>query len=669
MVPQAHSMATGDVNRDGRPDVVTEFAGLIELLNHGAGGLGAASVIESDDFLDGNVVIGDIDQDGAADLIATRVWDQGGDASGGVASYLGTAMRLGHGDGTFGAWQTVEMNYQRVALGDLDEDGHLDLIGSPYNSPLEVRFGAGDGSFGAPVPLVSDARLCGCFVLLAADVDGDSHLDLVVDGLTVLLGDGAGHVARILDRQPVAANTSDNISVSIGDLDGDGRLDLAVGLQYNRRVDTWRGNGDGTFTPLQELPLDPPGAYSANTINATGIADLDGDGRGELLVLEGQRNTLQILPTGPDGRVPDADTGPELVTQVFALPMADVDGDGDLDVVTVSASNAFQVRLNRGDGTFVTGALLADAGIADASPSIPLVGDLDGDGAADLILSESGVTSIYFGTPAGDFSRPPQKVDPSYGIPIALADVDVDGHLDLVSYGAYDQSTALFSYFVARGDGQGGFGPPIQVAAARPPNKHVLVADFNLDGRPDLAIAVAAPDTSLLLLSGAGGSLHAAPLPGLGEATLSGLVAGDFDHDGKPDLAATHYAYGTDSQALHVQTFPGKGNGTFGRPVDTMVPDLAANDTFLPTAVPADLDGDGIPDLVVVHFQRDAGGSFEVRVFRAVGDGSFAPWTTAIAGSDTPNEVSIGDLNGDGHPDLATAGYWTGELTVTGLCR
>jgi hypothetical protein len=666
LVPTSRSMAAGDLNHDGRPDLVTEFSGIYDLLNDGAGGLLPASVIEADDYFDGNVAVGDVDEDGAPDLIAARVWDQSLDpVTGGLSQPLGTALRFGRGDGTFGPWQIVEMNYQRVALGDLNEDGHLDLVGSPYVGPLEVRFGAGDGSFGAPVSLVgADVQVCGCLALMVADVDGDSHLDLVADLVTVLLGDGTGHIARVLPPQLLANNSgADIISASVGDLDGDGHPDLALGYQFGSRVSTFRGNGDGTFTPLQDLTLGP--SNHGYGVYATGVVDLDGDGRGQLLVLESDRSTLEIFATGTDGRVANPATLP--IANTFTLRLVDADGDGDLDVVAVSPP-ALQVHLNRGDGSFVTGPPI---GTGSCPALSALAGDVDEDGVSDLLLLGS-CNQIVLGTRDGNFSGARANLDVSYGTPLTLVDVDADGHLDLVSY-IYDASSAQYPLLVARGDGHGGFGQPSQVMAlAQSPLSPVAVTDFNRDCHPDLVLELSSGAGTVLLLSGPDGRLRAATLPDIGGSFLSVPVTGDFNGDHNPDLAFTHYVATADGDtALHVLVLPGDGEGNFGRVVDTRVPDIAAMDAFFTSTAAADSDGDGVDDLVIGRFLRQSGvvTAFETHVLRGVGDGTFAPWITPLTISDSPGGFGLGDLNGDGRPDIAVVGYNGGELTVAATCR
>src|SRR5436190_7488041 len=218
-----------------------------------------------------SVAAADLNGDGRPDLVSTST---------GYPDMFGkVSVALGNGGGTFDAWTQFDTGSWpvSVAIGDVDEDGRLDLVtanadwyGRP-NGSLSVLLGKGDGTF-APR---TDIGILRRERVALADLDGDGHLDLVTDQ-SVLLGNGDGTFGADL---PVPAG-----AFALGDLNGDGRLDLVspVGAEPQDELPAvWvrLGNGDGTFGPAAGMGA---GAYTG----AVAVGDVNHDGRADIAVAE-----------------------------------------------------------------------------------------------------------------------------------------------------------------------------------------------------------------------------------------------------------------------------------------------------------------------------------------------------------------------------------------------
>ena len=311
--------------------------------------------------------------------------------------------------------------------------------------------------------------------------------------------------------------------LALGDIDGDGILDIVGADSQAGVLVVLRGRGDGSLWPPSTIALGPgarPGAVAAG--------DLDGDGRAELVVLDGARVLVAHTKDGSLDVIPWAHA-----TSVLVL--ADLDGDGRLDAV-VGAPSLPRLGLLRGDGRGSFGppteVMLALPGASQLA-----AGDLDGDGRADVVLSgDFGPTSVLLSTvagglrPAGSFAFPLGDNGAARGYAaLAVARFDKDPHLDVVD----SQVTGLVQ--ILGGDGKGGIGPRREGRGAGAQPLSMAVADFDSDGRSDVAIGAEAEHRVQVLLGDGDGRL----LPGFDRTvgdSLHLLRAGDLDRDGHTDL-------------------------------------------------------------------------------------------------------------------------------------
>jgi uncharacterized repeat protein (TIGR01451 family) len=261
----------------------------------------------------------------------------------------------------------------------------------------------------------------------------------------------------------------------------------------------------------------------------------------------------------------------------------DFNGDGRPDIAVANrGSGNVSILLNNGDGTFAP-AMNFDAG---DSPSVIAVGDFNADGKLDLAvfqpgnsdLSVAGSVNILLGNGDGSFRAPQTVALNPFAYQMAVADFNLDKKSDLaVSSVDFSTGTAVVTLSIFLGKGDGTFQPEKQISAPAPGigrDAGVLTTgEFNGDGKPDLALANHGDGTISILLGKGDGTFQQASTVGVAvEFFWVGVQVADVNHDGKQDLVAKSEHFqgpppgcnecGT-SAADHISVFLGNGNGTF----------------------------------------------------------------------------------------------------------
>ncbi|MFK0175185.1 FG-GAP-like repeat-containing protein [Streptomyces xanthochromogenes] len=344
-----------------------------------------------------------------------------------------------------------------VAIGDLNNDGVLDLVTAIRAEGLGVFLGSGGGSFGAVTKYAAPRTVSSVFLgsALIRDVNGDGHMDVISQDsrgnvALVWLGDGSGALGAgaTVQLNPTAGcdTTGDNpcvvrfpTDVAVGDFDEDGKPDLATSNANTNNVSALLGSGNGTFGAATQFGL---GAGTGP--QGIAAADLNGDGHLDLVTSNSSSGTLSVLLGDGHGGFGTASSVPAGVTLPSKLKLVDVNEDGRLDAVIVAPGSPGRLAVLLGDGAggFGTASVLS----AGTNLSSASVSDLNGDGHTDLVVSsvDSNEVVVLEGNGSGAFASPiafglnggsnPQAT--------AAADLNGDGRPDVVT--ANSNSSATF---------------------------------------------------------------------------------------------------------------------------------------------------------------------------------------------------------------------------------
>ena len=343
----------------------------------------AAKVDYPTDSRPAYIVIGDLNGDGKADVAMTH------------PSSDEVSVCLNNGDGTFAACTIYPAGVDPVyiAIGDLNGDGKADLAVANWDggsgNTVSVLINNGNGTFGAPQSYTTGLGPRGIAI---GDLNGDGKADLAVTNssgstVSVLMNKGNGTFAA---KQDYTTGTFPE-NVAIGDLNGDGKADLAVtnfAGSHANTVSVLMNNGNGTFAAKQDYPT------GTNPLRVA-IADFNGDGKADLAVTsqDGSGNTLSVFMNNGDGTFAARQDYTTNSSATNGLSVGDVNGDGKPDIAVSNTDlDTISVFLNKGDGTFT----LDQSYPTGHQPQDVAMGDLSGDGKADLVSAYNILVNGYF---------------------------------------------------------------------------------------------------------------------------------------------------------------------------------------------------------------------------------------------------------------------------------
>ncbi len=676
------AVAVADLTGNGKQDlIVADSTGTVSvLLGNGDGSFGTPQVIATG-LSATALAVADLRGNGKQDLVVT--------GSNGTVSVL-----LGSGNGTFGTPQTVATGASpgdlvSVLTADVNGDSIPDLIvADDTSNTLSELLGNGDGSFGSPRTILTGISVIS---MVSADLTGNGKQDLVLatstSAITVLLGNGDGTWQSPLVSQVIPVS-----QLAVADLNRTGPPDLVVSDYTSGTLYVLAGNGDGTFGPPQPCTL-------TGVATSLAVADFSGDGNLDIVASEnviGAPGVVGVLLGRGDGAL---QAQPAFAVDPHpSLPaVADLTGNGKLDIVVGTASGQGNVLLGNGDGTFQPALFFPTGQLAGAI----LPADLNGDGKPDLVVNFLTYLGVLLGNGDGTFQPMQIIAQGLFTGPATLADLTGNGKEDIVG-------TTANGVAVLLGNGDGTFQAP-RIFPTGIVGATVKVADLTGNGKLDLIVTdgnVGSGQTPAVVVllgngdgtfgppqivlagapsgSGPGGGPPAGPGggpppgqggPGPGPPTppgggppgggppvpysISPVVVADLTGNGKEDLVIPNLNGNTVSVLL------GNGDGTFQPPQTVYsVPGPTAQTLFV---VAADLTGDGKEDLVVADSMNDvtvllnnsAPGTDAV---------SFAPPQTFSIGATSWSPLADGvvatDLNGDGKMDLVVSNFGVSSLTV-----
>lgn len=621
-------IAAADLNNDGNVDLVTLNSGSLSIfLGSGNGtfltALTTPVAAGSSDF-----VIGDFTGNGKLDLA--------------VLSPLGNSFSIlsGNEDGTFSQQPATATTYSpnKLVAADFNNDGKLDLaITYRSFSSYAIFLGKGDGTF-QPELLKFLANTGELAHIAAGQLNGDTKADLVITSVEAFPSGIAAIHAMIgvgdgtFTEKPAIPIGKNPTALVLAHVDNGNNLDILTATNSGDQLELLYGLGDGTFSPTVTLTA----PQSVTSIN---VSDFNNDGRGDialtsftsgLFTVFQQTTVTKTFIGAPTNYFPGSGIPGSLASGDF-----DKDGKTDLAAGVHNSSLAISFK---GDGA---GHLTAKTDIVLAhTPTGILVTDLNQDGADDIVTNGDSTASISVALNSGNGTFPTPATYTVYGAQYRTATGDFNGD------GIPDLAVANYSNVVSilLGTGTGTFGSPTTFNAGISPHD-VVSGDFNGDGKPDLIVSnmdATAPAINVLIGNGAGG--FAAPLPYPVSARTDFLVTGDFNQDGKLDVAASNYDTSTVSVML------GNGDGTFGAKADYPV-------GFAPSdMIRVDVNNDGIPDVVT------ANGNGYISILVGLGDGTLLPAIHYWTGNSTA--VTPGSFTSSGRVDLAVGDALRGGVML-----
>ena len=737
--PRPRAAICADLNGDGLPDVasIDRDAGTLNIYIRQQGAGFKKTVSYPTGNQPNSVQAADLNHDGHLDLVTIS------------ESLRIMTIRFGDGTGAFPRSITIPLTLRHprsAAIADFDLDGKLEIAvvggGTSGTRGMTLFHDAGPGDDGTELFVPSDVTLPSLPALrsvTAADLDGDGIPDLAIlsrnGTVAIYLGTPAGGFAL---GQTLALPKIGQ-SMDFGDFDGDGVLDIALGLAKFNSVLLLRGLGNLQYAPFSafddlvpdDTVVEPQGSAAPRagtfddaipstdivTVNPTTrtvdtvdlgasatlqttqlvavqdppqtvlLADMDNDGIADAIVAtKGHGGTrLQIFFGNSSGGYdpPPAaagscgnrvlDTGelcdiatplckacaPVIGSSIVSIAAADFDGDGNQDLLVVGASGRLLLLLGNGKAQFRDVRLLGKT--AAKMPAV--IGDFDGDGVPDIaaVFHQAGARglTILLNDGTASFTATGVAVDGTIKPPLIAADFDHNGATDLalgVSGSGGGGIAVLFS------DGAGGMPNMTKIPAARG-LRALSAADFNEDGWLDLlAISGSAAHSTATFYAGGPGGQFADGVPAIDPGSGAGGVRGgkgrasttiaDINDDRHQDVVVCQ-----SSPATSCTPYFGTGSGTFM----SDLPPVASNyvGRQLKTLTVADVDGDGVLDFVGVS-RRDAR---VVVLFRDVA-GAITSQVVLPTNDVKPRALAMGDLNGDGLPDLVVANEVGNTITV-----
>jgi len=624
-----------DFNGDGKNDVAVTIpsGGVSILLGDGLGHLGAPVVLP-----DGNhplhIVAADFNGDHKPDLAVTDL------------NSNNVSIWLGKGDGTFtsATGPAVGMGPVGIVLGDFNGDGKTDLAvansgvlsgnnHAAHANTVAILLGTGAGTFQTPsfIPVANTPLL-----LAIADFNQDRRQDLAVTNnggsrVSILLGNGNGSF-----QTPRAIQVPKALSISAADFNSDGNPDLVVTNNNLSTIALLLGDGTGNFAAAEKAP-------SGRLPNAVLALDFNHDGKADYITANGDANTVSVVLGKGNGKF--LDLGPSVPTKgktSTQIITADFNNDGIPDLAQVNTGvvddlgNTISVLLGKKGGGFQ----VARTFNVGTQPSGLAAVDFNHDGRLDLVVADfgdpinniGGDLALLLGNGDGTFQVARKFVaGPGEPISVAVGDFNGDGNPDAV---VAQDSTARVPAAVSLllGDGNGSFGRPKSIAVFSLPGAQalqVIAADFNHDGKSDIAYRTITDLNRITVQLGNGDGTFKTPtvIASAGFTTVfSTFSIGDFNNDGILDFAV--------EESPFIEVLLGNGNGTFTSK-GSFSEGTASNFPFVPSLLLVDFNGDGVLDVAAPD-----GFAESVSLLLGNGDGTLRP-TQLFAGALSDSAVAV----------------------------
>ena len=572
MVTYPKSIATGDFNNDSYVDVIvgSSTSNQVAVLpGNNSGKFDSMIVYAALDY--SSLVVGDFNLDGNLDFIGV------------FSSASGAQINLGNGDFTFTTTNlSVASTVTALAAGDFNQDGILDFaIAGSGPADLYIYEGVGNGSFNLTNSFIMTGNMNDVVV---GDVNGDGNLDVVV------------------------AILANNIALSIGD-----------------------GLGGFAIPIIYTLP---------HNCYYLALEDFNNDSYDDVVVLSGTSFTDMTTMLGGISGTLNNFTTITLDDVAGRAVTGDFDRDGNLDLALQSEGRAVAILNGDGNGNFTH-----DKEYAIGASTRLAVDYLNGDSVLDIVASNGGFDkhiSVIIGNPDGSFIASINYDCGNSSYDILAGDFNHDGNVDLVTL---NNGSSDFTFLY--GDGNGYF-PTSSNFGIVSSSTALVVADFDNDDTLDVAHTSGSSYNYVNVLLGHGNGTFTTSTYLNSGSSLYSMATGDLNNDGNIDLVTASYF--NDELTILIND----GNGVFadsGRyPINSQAHAI----------ITGDFNNDSLLDIVISYSQFDS-----ISILFGLGGAVFAPNVTY---SSSAKDLGVGDFNNDGNLDIATnhsvlLGDGTGSFT------
>jgi len=474
-----------------------------------------------------DIMAADIDNDGDYDVVSASA---GNDE---IAWYKND------GTGAFTQKTTLSSTTDfafYVNVADLDADGDLDVLSASLNDSTLAWFPNTDGlgNFGSALYIDDEAPFASAIAVGNFDNDGDIDVVGTFENSVAAYESFAGRGrVEFAPFNEIASGTNEAYwahNVHAADLDGDGDLDLMSASFLDNRI-AWYENRNGVIRSQEVVSLAADGARDVHA------ADIDGDGDLDILSASGDDNAIKWYENF-DGRG-SFDVLTEVTTSAdnaYAVHAADLDGDGDIDVVSASFDDDTIAWYENLDGAGLFGPLQEITKAAKGATDVITV-DIDNDGDIDVVSASSFDDKIAWYPNMGDGTFAGQAVvteDAEIATAVHAADIDMDGDIDLLSASGGDDKIAWYENL----DGNGAFGQSKIVTLEANRAFSVFATDFDGDGDPDV-LSASRDDNRIAWYENLDKGRFG-PQQTLSNTLLGAraVIAADLDNDGDPDVIA-----------------------------------------------------------------------------------------------------------------------------------
>jgi hypothetical protein len=638
-----YAVAVTDFNNDHRLDIaVANFD------SHNIGiflGIGNGTFKPQTTFSTGSsrprwIAVGDFNNDGELDIAVVNY------ATNNIGVFLQDR------NGSFANQITASTGYDSdpyaLVVGDLNNDNKLDIVVANYGTNnVGVFLGHGDGTFAIQI-ILSTGINSHPYSIAIDNLNSDTYLDIVVacsgtNNVGVLLG--YGDETFTIPTMYSTGNNSLPLSVAIADLDNDNKLDIAVANYGTGSVDVLLGYGNGNFS-VQNIPF-----FNSSNSNPYSIAidDFNADNRSDIVIVNYDFNHVDIILNYRNYSFYSQTTyTTDSNSKPVSVVIADLNNDKQLDIIVGNyGNNAVDIFLGYGDGTFSSQEFYSTPD--HFGPCSVAVGDFNNDSLPDIVVANYWACNIgvFLGYGDGTFSNPTAfstGID-SEPFAVAIGDFNNDNRLDIVVANFGSDNLGVFL-----GYGNGNFSSQVTYSTGSGSGPHsIATGHFNNDNRLDIVVANFGTNNVGVFLGHSDGTFSNQTTYSTDyDSRPSSVAVGDFNNDNRSDIIVANYWTGT------ISLFLGYGNGAFSSQITS-----STGSSSGPWSITiGDFNNDHQLDFAVVNRWSN-----NLGVLVGYGNGSFSSQITYTTGSgSSPWSAAVGDLNDDGHPDIAVANSGTSNV-------